>query len=584
MFFRRNKLKAKAREIALDEIFLDSKNLAGFDTERFEGRLEFPLSGGVLKLIIASFAVIMFVLFLKAAGLQIAQGSYFEKRAANNFLRYEYLAAPRGEIYDRNGVLLAWNEPYAATGTDPKDKSEIEVNLAPFEENQSFIRKYTEHNGLSHVLGFLGFNSSASSSEKKFSNFKIGKDGIEKYYDADLEGVPGVKITEVDSVGNLVSSNAEKSATGGKKINLTIDSKINAKFSELISQVVLDKGFKGGAGIIMDVKSGEIISMASAPEYESEILSRGEEKDTIQGYLKNEKNVFLNRAISGIYAPGSVMKPLMALAALNENIITPDKVISTHGSISIENPYKKNEFTVFRDWKNHGDVNMYTALANSSDVYFYALGGGYGGIKGLGIERIKKYAEMFGFNKKTGIDLFGEEEGVIPGPELKQKTNPEDPVWRIGDTYHASIGQENFQVTPIEMVVYASALANKGAILTPRLVKSNSNNSAGEVKKADIPEKYFDVVQKGMRMAVMNGTAHGMNDLNVSVAGKTGTAEIGKKYVNSWFVGFWPYENPRYSIVVVLEKGFPHNLIGGVYVARQLLGWMQYSAPEYLKP
>lgn len=587
--FKKNRLSAKNKEIALDEILLDSKNSPGFDKEMFEGRMEFPLNRNGLKVIAYFFFFTLLVLFLKTFSLEVAQGSYFEKRANNNTLKFVFTPPVRGEIYDRNGVLLAWNEPHLLITATSADAVLAELNeeaknnfltvSTEKTEDKKFLRKYAAYAGLSNVLGFLGLNGDLKSE----TDFKLGKDGLEKYYDGNLAGKPGIKITEVDSLNNLISYNTREPSTAGEKINLTVDAKINSKLYELMTEVVNTRGFQGGSAVIMDIKNGEILALTSVPQYDSEVLSLGLEKSLIQSYFKDEQNPFLNRAISGLYAPGSIIKPLIALAALNENIISPNKIILTYGSISVPNPYSPGNYTVFRDWKNHGEVDMYKALAVSSDAYFYTIGGGYGGIRGLGIDKIGKYAEMFGFNRKTGIDLLGEKEGVIPNPFFHEKLNPENPVWRIGDTYHAAIGQGNFQVTPIEMAVYASALANKGIILTPHLVKDNSVGTRSTDKKVEIPEEYFDVVQKGMRMAVQEGTAKGLSDLNVEVAGKTGTAEIGKKYVNSWFIGFWPYENPRYSITVVLERGSPHNLIGGVYVARQLLGWMQYSASEYLK-
>lgn len=580
----KNKKKSNNKEIAFDEIFLDSKNIPDFDVQRFEGKLEFPLDQRLIKTIGAVFLILFFLLLLKIAGLQIIQGKYFEKRASNNFLKTIFISPPRGEITDRKGRLLAWNEP--AIKSPQKQKNELTPNKQIFNDKTEYVRKYANKEGLSLLLGFVGFESSKLTDEKK--QFKTGKDGIEKYYNSNLTGKPGIRIAEVDSLNNLISENIKTEPQNGEKIILTIDSDINSKLYEIIKQTGVERGFYGGAGIITDARNGEILALTSFPEYNSEILSRGEEKKIIQEYLTDKQNPFLNRATTGLYSIGSIIKPLIVIAALNENIISPNKIILTHGSISIPNPYVKNEYTIFKDWKNHGEVDMFKALAVSSDVYFYTIGGGYGEIKGLGIDRIKKYAEIFGFGKKTGIDSINEKEGVVPSPELKKQTNPKDPIWRIGDTYHASIGQGNFQITPIQIAVYTSALANKGIILAPHLVKSiGGSEFAGGVsnivKKVEIQEEFFNVARKGMRMAVEEGTAKGMSDLNVEVAGKTGTAEIGKKYVNSWFIGFWPYENPKYSIVVVLEKGSPHNLVGAVYVARQLLGWMQWNAPEYLK-
>lgn len=570
----------KNAEISLDEIILDSKNIPGFDTERFEGRLEFPLDRKTLKIISVLFLIFFLFLFFKIFDLQIIKGDYFQKRAANNFLRTVLTAPPRGEIYDRNGELLLWNEPIETTISSGSRNSSVNSEI-----ESVFQRRYLEKGGLSLLLGFIGFEVGSETSDASAkSRFKTGKDGIERYYNEILRGNPGVRIKEVDSLGNLVSENTRELAEAGKKIILTVDAKVNSKLYEILKQLNEERGFKGGAGVIIDAANGEILAMTSFPEYDSNVLSRGEPSETIKNYLEDERKPFLNRAVSGLYAPGSVIKPLIALAALNEKVISSEKIIETHGSISVPNPYFPGRYSVFRDWKNHGMVDMRRALAVSSDVYFYTIGGGYGDMKGLGASRIVNYAEMFNFGKLTGVDLFGEEKAVIPYPELKTKTNPEDPIWRIGDTYNISIGQGNFQATPIQMAVFAGALANKGKILKPRLTRRGLTSSEAEVvKEINIPEEYFKVVQEGMIMAVREGTASALNNLDVKVAGKTGTAQIGQKYVNSWFIGFWPYENPRYSIAVVLEKGSPQNLVGAVSAAYQLLSWMSIYTPEYLR-
>lgn len=574
----------KNAEISLDEIILDSKNMPGFDTERFEGRLEFPLDKNTLKIISALFSIFFLFLFFEIFDLQMIKGNYFQKRAANNFLKTVLTDPPRGEIYDRNDELLIWNEPIGTAAflgsRGPSSESEME---------SIFQRRYPEKSGLSLLLGFIGFEIEDKISDiSAKSRFKTGKDGIERYYNEILQGKPGIKIKEVDSVGNLVSENTRESAEAGKKIILTIDAKVNSKLYEILKQLNEERGFKGGAGVIMDTANGEILAMTSFPEYNSNILSAGEPGEIIKNYLEDERKPFLNRAVSGIYAPGSVIKPLIALAALNEKVISSEKIIETHGSISVPNPYFPGKYSIFRDWKNHGPVDMRRALAISSDVYFYTIGGGYGDVKGLGASRIVNYAEMFNFGKTAGVDLFGEEKGVIPYPELKVKTNPEDPIWRIGDTYNISIGQGNFQATPVQMAVFAGTLANKGKILKPRLINpggASGGSIAGDevVKEINMPKEYFRVVQEGMRMVVREGTASALNNLDVEVAGKTGTAQVGQKYVNSWFIGFWPYENPRYSIAVVLEKGSPQNLVGAVSAVYQLLSWMSIYTPEYLR-
>ncbi|MFH1308406.1 MAG: penicillin-binding transpeptidase domain-containing protein, partial [Patescibacteria group bacterium] len=341
--------------------------------------------------------------------------------------------------------------------------------------------------------------------------------------------------------------------------------------------------FQGGAGVIMNINNGEILSLVSYPEYDSQVLTNGEDREKITQFLNDQRKPFLNRAISGLYAPGSIIKPLIAVAALNENVITPEKQILSTGSISIPNPYFPDKFSVFKDWKAHGWVDMRHALAISSDVYFYEVGGGFENQKGLGISKIEKYAKLFGFGGYTSIDLLGEKNGIVPNPELHKETNPEDPVWRVGDTYNASIGQGNFQVTPIQMAVLVSSIANNGKLLKPHLKKDSETVVLKD--NSNIPQNYYQVVKEGMRMSVTEGTASALYIAPVKIAAKTGTAEVGgaKKYVNSWVIGFFPYENPKYAFAVVMEKGPYANLVGASAVMRQFFDWVSIYTPEYLK-
>jgi len=339
----------------------------------------------------------------------------------------------------------------------------------------------------------------------------------------------------------------------------------------------------------MDIKSGEILSMVSFPEYDSGILSKGEPKEKIDSYLKDKRNPFVNRAVSGIYTPGSIMKLVMAIAALNENIIDADKEIFSSGSISIPNPFFPEMRSVFPDWKAHGFVDMKKALAVSSNVYFYEIGGGFEGMKGLGIERIGEYSRMFGVGNITGVDLEGESVGTIPSPEGKKaKSREGDGLWRIGDTYNASIGQGDFQVTVAQMIKMVSAIATEGNLVNPHLIKkcesacgNISIDRFNDIEKLDIPAQYFKTVKEGMRMAVTDGSAKGLDIHGVKIGAKTGTAEIGSKYVNSWIVGFAPYDTPKIAFAVVMEKGDRDNTIGGLYIARQAIEWILKHRPEY---
>ncbi|OHA13010.1 MAG: hypothetical protein A2909_00565 [Candidatus Tagabacteria bacterium RIFCSPLOWO2_01_FULL_39_11] len=587
--------KIKQNEISLDEIFLDSKNIPGFDTERFEGRIEKALEKNIFLSANIIFMAVLFLIISRIFYLQIINGEKFELRAERNHLRNIPIFPPRGIIYDRNGENLVWND-IKKLG-DPVSDSDLEFS------NEIIERRYNGYfPGLSHIVGYVGLPSADDEKIIKddeflgLKNYKIGKAGVEKYYNEILTGEMGRKIVEVDSFGSLISENTQKGARETQPVFLTIDAKLNSKSHEILGKVAKERGFRGGAMVIMDVGTGGILALANFPEYDSQVLSKGDSYSDIEVFLNDVKKPFLNRTVSGLYPPGSIIKPLIAIAALDENIIKADEVLKTHGSISLPNPYFPDKKSVFYDWKNHGPVDMRRALAVSSNVYFYKVGGGYENIKGLGANAIKKYAEMFNFGAKTGIDLPSEQDGLVPNPELKSKFDLNDPVWRIGDTYNMSIGQGNFQVTPVQMAVFAAAIANNGIILKPKLLFSSESGSApkdvfdaekmnGEViKKIDIDKKNFEVVREGMRLAVLEGTARALNGLGVSIAGKTGTAEIGSgKYVNSWFIGFFPYENPRFAISVVFEAGNAENLVGAVFATKEILEWMEINTPEYLE-
>ena len=553
------KRRGSRNEIAPDEIFLDSRNLPNFDVYQFEGRLEKPISKNTI-FILGLFFILVGVVFVWRIGiLQILKGEAFVAQSENNRLRHTPIFSERGIIYDRNKIELAWNIP----SKDIFSK-----------------RAYLNKSGLSHILGFIGYPARDSRGNYYQTDF-VGKDGLELFYDKELNGKNGLKITETDALMNIRSESVIKTPEDGENLTLTIDSVIQNKLYEFMERLAKDKGFSGGSAVIMDIQTGGLLALASFPEYSSSILSEGKNISAIRQFQTDKRKPFLNRAVSGLYTPGSVVKPFMAIAALTENIITPEKKILSTGSISIQNPYYPELKSVFKDWRPQGWVDMRDALAVSSNVYFYEIGGGFEGQKGLGISNIEKYVKMFGLGEKTGIDLSEEAKGVIPNPAWKAENFNGEP-WRLGDTYHTVIGQYGFQVTPLQMARGIATIANGGKLVTPRLVK---NEKVKSVTLKSISKNSFDVVRSGMRQAVTDGTAKGLNISQVQVAAKTGTAEVGisKKRVNSWVVGFFPYKNPKFSFTVVMEKGPRENTIGGLYVMRQLLDWMEENTPQYLK-
>lgn len=645
MFGRNKKFTRKRNEISLDEIFLDSKNIPGFKTETLEGKLEKPISRFSFAFIGAAFFLVAALLLVRIADLQIVQGGSFELKSESNRFRLNFISSERGVIYDRNKEKLAWNVPAFRIVLDRDDlkvltykeinflndysdegvamnedlsayldlaksrKTDLIVAVAyswesaehfrkkyydiPLRVDAFTLRKYSDFSGVSHVVGYLGYGLSLEEEGASDLEKLMGKDGVEKSYDAFLGGRDGVKLMEIDSKNQIVSESVQKNPGPGKNIIITIDGRLSAALYDIIGNIVEEREFVGASAVVVDIPTSEVLSLVNYPEYNSSDLTAGTASAAkIASLINNPGKPFFNRAVKGLYPSGSAIKPLVAIAALNENVIDPEREILSTGSISIPNPYDPDKKSVFYDWKAHGPVDMRKALAVSSNVYFYTIGGGFGDIKGLGVENIKKYASLFHFGEKTGIDLDGEEAGAIPGPDTKKFLDPEDPVWRIGDTYNISIGQGGWQVTPVQMVSFVFAMAGNGIAAKPHLLKAVIDQESGVIilpnlpsQKSDIPvsEDFFRIVKEGMRETVKSGTAQALSGLNLKVAGKTGTAEIGSgKYVNSWFIGFFPYENPKIALAVVFEKGDSKNLVGGVSAAYQLIEWIAANAPDLL--
>ncbi len=544
-------------EIDPDIIFLDSHNLPDFDTQQFEGRIERPISKFSFALILLAFLLCSGAYLWKISILQIAHGEEYYAASKDNQLRHIPIFAPRGVIYDRNNIALAFNGD---------------------------SRSYIQENGFGHLLGYVSLPSKKDlENGTYYSNGFVGRQGLEQTYERLLQGTHGLKIEEVDVHGNIISSSVLREPSEGNNLTTSIDARVQKKMYELIESLALDKHFQGGAGIIMDVKTGELITLVSYPEYSPQVLVEGKDRETISAYQNDPQTPFLNRATQGLYAPGSIVKPFIATAALNERTISPDTAIVSTGSISIPNLYDPSKPTVFKDWKAHGSVNMRQALAVSSDVYFYVVGGGYRNQAGLGIERIDKYLQKFGFGSPTGIDVEKEASGVIPTPNWKAE-HFDGEKWNIGNTYHTAIGQYGFQVTPIQTVRAIAAIANGGKLVTPRLYR-NETRSENAGSPIGISDSLLKIVREGMRMAVTEGTGKGLSIPGFPIAAKTGTAELGvsKDKVNSWVIGFFPYDTPRYAFAVVMERGDVHNTIGGVFIMRQLFDWMLVNAQEYIR-
>ena len=551
--------RGKHREIDPDEILIDSANVSEFDTDQFEGRIERPLSRRTFVAAGSVMFLLAFALLARAGMLQVVSGAAYAKQAKENQLEQKVIFSDRGVIEDRTGRALAWN-----------DRANVEDDYA--------TRVYATFRGTAHTVGYVK-SPAKDSSGFYFRDTFIGVDGAEKAYDAALRGENGLTLTETDARGKVVSESKVKPPQTGEKMTLSVDALVTQGLYDSLSAHAQAARAQGAAGVIMDVRTGEILAMTSYPEYSSEKMVEGDSA-AIKSYNANRQLPFLNRATDGLYAPGSIVKPLMAAAAISEGIIDEYKQILSTGALTLPNPYDPEHPTIFKDWRVNGWVDARRAIAVSCDIYFYEVGGGFESQPGLGVTKIDDYLRRFGIGTDAGLQGFSEIDGTVPTPEWKAKNFPNDPLWRLGNTYHTSIGQYGTLVTPLQAVRMIAAVANGGQLLTPSLVAS----STPVMSKIDISDHSLQVAREGMRMGVTSGIATAINFPFVHPAAKTGTAQVGvrNENQNAWMVGFWPYENPKYAFAVVLEKMPADTPIGGSIVMSDFFNFMNVNAPQYL--
>jgi penicillin-binding protein 2 len=543
------------QEIAPDEIFLDASNAPDFDRARFEGRLEKPLSHGTFFYLTTTLALLFFILIIRAWNLQITSGAAFAAESAHNSLEVRTLFAPRGVITDRNGVVIAEN----------------------VEKKDGGVARSYPFPSLSQIIGYVSYPKKDSSG-KYYDTSETGITGLEAEYDALLAGKNGQLLTETDALGKVRSEGTIVRAEAGGTLQLSIDANLQKLFARAIADTASSKRFIAGAGVILDAQNGAVLSLVSFPSYDPNVMSNGGPSDTIDLYNRDPGRPFLDHAIQGVYAPGSIVKPLVASGALTDGIITPNTVIDDPGFISIPDPYHPGKEFIYKGWKALGPVDVKKAIAWSSDIFFYTVGGGFKNQKGLGIDRLEYWYRMFGLGSPTGIDLSGEASGLIPTPAWKKETFNEP--WYLGDTYFTAIGQYSVQVTPIQMARAIGAIANGGKLFTPTLLAGQESTYV--TVPADAAA--FRVVREGMRQTVTSALASALNVPYVSVAAKTGTAQTGvrNQYDNSWVVGFFPYENPQYVFAVVLERGPEGSGSQAVNVMRDLFGALYLANSPYV--
>lgn len=587
--------------------------------------VEVPISNRVFLLL----GIVALAVVLVATGrvfyLNVARGDFYAQRALSNVNLEKPIPAHRGIITDKNGVVLAKNtetfsvfvnfsellkdrrkfnqvlDALSETLNIPRADMEASLTQIDFENKtgvplarnissedaiavrglnlpsvsveNDFRREYPMGPVMSSVLGYTGI--SATDGEI------VGKTGLEHYYEDNLRGTDGTYLYTRDVKGNVLDERVSIEPISGNKLETAIDSELQEYAYKRMRQKMIELGVKGGVFIALNPKNGEVLSLISLPSYDNNIfMTPGKSNERVE--LVNDKNrPLFNRAINGSYNPGSTIKPLVALSALHENVIDKNFQVYSPGYIDYPNPYDPEHPRRFLDWRPQGWVNVISAIARSSNVFFYEVGGGFpaiggqAGVQGLGIERLGHYWEKFGLGQKSGIDADSENVGFLPNPDEKQVRTGQP--WRIGDTYNVSIGQGDISVSPMQLIDYISSIANNGVMYKPHLARAID----GVAITPEVMIDYSDwknelaLVQAGMRDGVIKdyGSSHILNDLPMNVAAKTGTAQINNNTkTNAFFAGYAPFEDPQIAIVVLIENAKEGSL-NALPIAKDVMNW-----------
>ena len=575
--------------------------------------------------------------------LQIVENARYEEMAANNHQRTLALRAPRGVLYDRNGQVLVENRNsftisilrehtkdldrtvrmlsevagldvndvraiVARHRSEPSYRPIVIVDDASLAQVAAIVarrldfelpdvvveevptRQYPTEGIAAHLFGYVGEVNDAmvAADESLKSGDLVGQAGIEKIYNPMLMGKDGAKVVVVNSLGREIRTLEEVAPTEGKRLQLTIDYDL---------QKAVDDGFKvarvarltnAGAAIVLNPNTGEVLAYSSEPAFDPNAFAAGIDRATWASLTSDDQRPLNDRALQGRYSPGSTFKMAVALAGLQEGVITPDFKVNCVGGANF---YGR----VFKCWRRggHGTTDLRHAIEQSCDVYFYTVA------NILGIDKINKWATALGLGVKSGIDLPNEVTGLVPSTEWKREKMHEK--WYAGETISVGIGQGQVSVTPVSMAVYAATLANGGTRVTPHLLKAVDEGNGWKPVAAPEPQSKVEVdhdklqaIRDGM-WGVVNGggTGNRARVLGFDVAGKTGTSQVisnagrvaaarsGKDLRdNGWFVFFAPRDNPEIAGIVFLEHGV-HGP-NAARVARHILS--TYYAKKLGKP
>lgn len=592
--------------------------------------------------VLVAVALCFGLLVFQLARLQLGSGSHYRALAEGNRLREQLLLAPRGFIKDRYGDVLVQNTVsfrLVAVPLDlPKDglahevsslstllslnETEVlgkleTVNRSSFEpvvvaqdlsKEQTIlfetrasefvgfhiqstpIREYPSPEVFSHLIGYAGIISDGEleqagpKSGLSLQDY-IGKIGIEKQYEQYLRGQNGHEQIEVNASGQVIKTLGTVSPRPGNIVELNVDRQLQ----EVLYASFTQKGAKGAA-IAMNPKTGEVLSLLSLPGFNNNLFARGIKHKEYQELLENKSLPLFNRAVSGTYPPGSTVKPMVTLAALAEGVVSEHTVIVDRGVLVIPNQYDPRISYNFFGWNRRGlgPMTARSAIAESSDIYFYTVSGGHPSspIKPLGPEKLAEYYRKFNLGRVTGIDLGGEKPGVVADPAWKAEYFKDDAIlkkWYLGDTYHIGIGQGDMLTTPLQVALWTAAIANNGVGYKPHLLKkvvtqegqTLVESKSEELINLNLNQEFMKVAQEGMRQTIQAGSGRQLAALPISSAGKTGTSQFDgsdPSRTHAWFTAYAPFEDPEIVITVLVEAGGEGHAVA-VPVVKEALSW-----------
>lgn len=527
---------------------------------------------------IAFFMILLLSLFgvlgTRIFELTVIKGSYYRDLAEGNRIKEVRIQAARGIIYDRGGIPLTRNVPEAGVVEGIK-------------------REYPYGAALSHVLGYTGEIDLRELNEKNltepfdtryFSGDIVGKMGIEKSYDKILRGRPGRKLTEVDSQGRYVRDIGEVRPKEGANVTLTID-------LELQKIATSSMEGKKGAVVATDPRTGEVLALYSSPSFDPNVFVSG---IGVEDILSDPDKLLFNRAIGGVYPPGSTFKIVTAVAALSAGAISKETFIEDTGVIVI-GPFRFNNWYFTQYGRKEGQVDIIKALRRSNDIFFYKTG------EFLGITKLASFAKRVGVGTKLWIDIEGEESGLMPDPEWRWRER--GGKWYLGDTYIVAIGQGDLLTTPLQVNAWTNIVANVGRLCRPHLV-SNLSDLSNLCKDIGIKKETIDLVRNGLIGACQPGgtgwplfkfkiqnskvkidgrnfletyeaTTSAQKMVELVTACKTGTAEFGdpEDKTHAWFTIFAPAYDPQISITVLVERGGEGSSVAAPIAKKMLEEW-----------